>query len=294
MIDRLRAGNFDAVVIFTVYSQSPLPAALMCHLAGIPLRLAHCRENPYLLLTDAIPEPEPHKILRHEVRRQLDLVASIHCTTSNERLSLRPPSGARRRAQEKLEELGIYFDTRWVLVHPGASAPSRRYPADGFARAADQLARDHGLKVVFSGTASEGSLVETVQSCMTEDSHSVVGELSLAEYATLVHQAPVLISNNTGPVHIAAALGTPVVVLYAQTNPQHTPWDVPCRVLYHDVPCKFCYKSVCPEGHHDCLRRVPPERIVRAACELMTDRSGDEETVRSLPRSLTVLSSTSN
>jgi ADP-heptose:LPS heptosyltransferase len=89
MIERVRRMNFDTAVIFTVYSQSSLPAAFFCQLAGIPLRLAHCRENPYLLLSDWIAEPEPHNGIRHEVRRQLDLVASVGCTTSDERLSLR-------------------------------------------------------------------------------------------------------------------------------------------------------------------------------------------------------------
>src|SRR5438045_4155469 len=76
MTARLRDGEFDAAVIFTVYSQSPLPSAFLCYLAGIPLRLAHCHENPYQLLTHWVPDPEPHSLVRHEVRRQLDLVAS--------------------------------------------------------------------------------------------------------------------------------------------------------------------------------------------------------------------------
>jgi ADP-heptose:LPS heptosyltransferase len=59
------------------------------------------------------------------------------------------------------------------------------------------------------------------------------------------------------------------VDLYALTNPQHTPWGVPHRVLNQDVPCKYCYKSVCPQGHHDCLRRVPPAAIIRAALDLL-------------------------
>src|SRR5207302_7487370 len=87
----------------------------------------------------------------------------------------------------------------------------------------------------------------------------------------LIALAPLLISNNTGPVHVAAAVGTPVVDLYALTNPQHTPWAVPSRVLSYDVPCKYCYKSVCPEGHHDCLRRVTPDAVVEAACELLRE-----------------------
>ena len=77
IVERLRAGGFDAAVVFTVYTQSALPAVLLCHLAGIPLRLAHCREKPYGLLTDWVPEPEPEGGVRHEVRRQLDLVAAV-------------------------------------------------------------------------------------------------------------------------------------------------------------------------------------------------------------------------
>jgi ADP-heptose:LPS heptosyltransferase len=79
----------------------------------------------------------------------------------------------------------------------------------------------------------------------------------------------VLISNNTGPVHIAAAVQTPVVDLYALTNPQHTPWGVPHRILNHDVPCRNCYQSVCPQGDNACLNNVDPARVADAARELL-------------------------
>ena len=83
---------------------------------------------------------------------------------------------------------------------------------------------------------------------MEAPSFSLAGELDLGEMAALLALSPILVSNNTGPVHIAAATGTPVVDLYALTNPQHTPWKVPQRVLFHDVAHKYCYKSVCPLG----------------------------------------------
>ena len=88
-----------------------------------------------------------------------------------------------------------------------------------------------------------------------------------------------LIAKNTGPVHIAAAVGTPVVELYALTNPQHTPWAVPHRVLSHHVACKYCYKSICPEGHHDCLRRIPPADVVAAARSLLHENLQEPEPV---------------
>lgn len=271
LVERLQLAQFEAAVIFTVYSQSPLPSAFLCYLAEIPLRLAYCRENPYQLLTDWVAETEPDQQIRHEVQRQLDLVAAVGARTTNLRLSLQIPERARETVHRLLETT---LDLRrpWVLIHPGATAASRRYPPEGFAAAADLLLREMGYQILFTGIASEQDLVEAIQARMKAPSHSLVGVLGLAEFAALVEAAPLLISNNTGPVHIAAAVGTPVVDLYALTNPQHTPWHVPHRVLFHDVPCRYCYKSVCPEGHHRCLRLVSPEAIVRAARDLLEER----------------------
>lgn len=268
MADRLRSERFDAAVIFTVYSQSALPAALLCHMAGIPRRLAHCRENPYQLLTDWVPEPEPERIVRHECRRQLDLVATVGCAPADEAMSLRVPRAARARARALVADLGLGARGRWAVVHPGATAPSRRYPQESFAAAARRLV-SAGCAVVFTGSEAEAALVEGIRAAMEAPSHSLAGRLTLAELAALLEAAPLLISNNTGPVHVAAAVGTPVVDLYALTNPQHTPWGVASRVLSHDVACKWCYRSVCPEGHHNCLRLVAPDEVFAAACDLL-------------------------
>jgi ADP-heptose:LPS heptosyltransferase len=92
-----------------------------------------------------------------------------------------------------------------------------------------------GYKILLTGSGSERDYVDEIASRLSHDATNIAGELSLAEFIALVAAAPVLISNNTGPVHIAAAVGTPVVVLYAMTNPQHTPWQVLNRVLYFEV-----------------------------------------------------------
>jgi ADP-heptose:LPS heptosyltransferase len=191
LIKRLQRRNFDAAVIFTVYSQNPLPAALLCLLADIPRRLAHCRENPYQLLTDWVREPEPAEMIRHEGRRQLDLVATVGCRPSDERLSLRVPPEAYRSVEKLLAASGVDPHRSWVLVHPGASAPSRRYPPERFVEAADLLAGEHGLPVVFSGTAPERELVEGIRSAMRSPSHSLAGRLELAE---LIARASVLVT----------------------------------------------------------------------------------------------------
>jgi lipopolysaccharide heptosyltransferase II len=270
-IDALRERRFDAAVIFTVYSQNPLPAALYCRLAGIPLCLAHCRENPYQLLSDWVAESEPQHRQRHEVQRQLDLVGHIGAYAARAKLSFRVRPDDRRRVRERLGDLGVDAQRPWLLIHPGATAASRRYPAEYFALAARDLQRQLQLPVVFGGTAAEAALVAKIRELMRAPSHSLAGSLSLGECAAAIDMAALLIANNSGAVHIAAACDTPVVDLYALTNPQHTPWQVANRTLWHDVTCKYCYRSVCREGHHGCLRGVAPESVVRSAVELLSE-----------------------
>lgn len=270
LLSTLRAERFDAAVIFTVYSQSSLPAALLCRLAGIPLTLAYCRENPYHLLSNWIPEAEPELITRHETQRQLDLVEHVRAHAKDARLVFLTKETDRERLYEKLDAARIRSDEPWIIAHCGASAPSRRYPVENYVKALRQLGTRAG-QVILTGDVSEQNLTqEIMQKCGKKvPLFNLAGMLTLGEFACLIEDASLLLSNNTGPVHLAAALGTPIVDLYALTNPQHKPWMVPHRVLSHDVPCKNCYRSVCPEKHHDCLRLVTPESVREAVIDLI-------------------------
>jgi lipopolysaccharide heptosyltransferase II len=288
MLSRIRDLRFDAAVIFTVCSQNPLPAAVFCYLADVPLRLAHCRENPYGLLTRWIRDVEGERAQRHEVRRQLDLVAAIGARPDSEFLAVQIPERARDEAARELLDVGVArpLEDPWIVVHPGASAPSRRYPEEGFATVADALA-EAGHRIVFTGSPAERDLVRSIRSRMRRPSGSLVGRLTLEGLAAVLSVAPLAIANNSGPAHLAAAVGTPIVDLYALTNLQHMPWMAPSRVLFHDVPCKGCLRSVCPLGHHACLRLVQPSAVVDAANDLLSRplkrRTVDRRGVRSAP-----------
>lgn len=274
MLDVLKHQAFDAAIIFTVYSQSALPAALLCRLAGIPLVLAHCRENPYHLLSHWVRESEPARY-RHEVQRQLDLVATIGAVNPDPVLRFVTRTRDRLSLYRKLRDMDPGSGKPWIVAHCGASAESRRYPAAMFARAFRSLGRDAAVILLTGDSAERGLSARIRQWCATRATVvDLAGMLTLGELGCLIEDAAVLVSNNTGPVHIAAATGTPVVDLYALTNPQHTPWKVPRRVLFHDVPCKYCYRSVCPETHHRCLRGVAPDDVCRAIRDLLAVRDG--------------------
>ena len=269
LAERLKQGRFDGAILFTVQSQSPLPAAMLCYLAGITRVLGYCRENPYHLISNWVPDPEVLVATRHEVRRQLDLVAAIGAETDDEHLSLTLPAGARERALRTLTTEGVDPARPWLLLHPGVSEEKRRYPADRFCEAARQLIADVGFQIVLTGSQSEHDYAEAIRRELGEQAVNLAGRVDLSTLAGLIAEATVLIANNTGPVHIAAAVGTPVVVLYAKTNPQHTPWLVDSRVLYFDVPEPL-------RSRNQLLQQFPeptpataaPDAIVRAVKEL--------------------------
>lgn len=273
----LAAGRFDAAVVFTVYSQSALPAAMLCYLAGIPKRLAHCRENPYGLLTEWVCEPEPHDAVRHEVERQLALVAEVGAVATDTRMRFHVHEAARRALSDRLTARGLSPHGPWFVIHPGASAPSRRYPPQRFGEVAARLAASTPYPIILTGSADEAPLIREVTAsagpAVRPRLHDLSAQLSISELAALLERAAVLVTNNSGPVHLASALETPVVDLYALTNPQHTPWQTAQRVLFRDVDCRWCYRGVCPESHHRCLLGVTAAEVAAAALELAGART---------------------
>ncbi|QOY93379.1 glycosyltransferase family 9 protein [Massilia sp. UMI-21] len=267
---RLAAQRFDGAVIFTSYSKSPLPAAMLCHLAGIPLRLASCRENPYQLLSHWVPEPERERATRHEVQRQLDLVAHIGCSTADTTLSFAVPPAAAARVRRLLDDAGIAPDAPYLVLHAGASAASRRYPIRHWLVLIGMLGTRLGYPIILTGERGELASLRPLAETWVGPVHSLIGQLDLGELGALIRASSLLITGNTGPAHIAAALGTPLVDLYAPTNPQHTPWRVAHRRLFHEVSCRNCLRSRCPQGHHACLDALSPRTVLEAAVELLT------------------------
>lgn len=273
LIETLRTRHFDAAIIFTSYRQSPLPAAYLCYLADIPLRLGATTDGAGSLLTT---RHNPPARLCHEVERGLDLVGAVGFTTSDDRLALAIPASAHAIARDWLDRAG-HAGGPLVALHPGCTMPARTYPWEGYAEIADRLVADLGATVVLTGATKERELLERIANHLAPETRRVTsvcaGVLPFPAFCALIAAADLAITNNTGPMHVAAAVGTPVVALFALTNPpeQWGPWRAPHRLLYHDVDCRLCYSRVCPHGH-ECLRLVTPSMAVAAASELLTAR----------------------
>ena len=273
MIAAIRERQFDGAIIFTSYHQSPLPAAYLCYLADIPLRVAASIDGPGSLLTTRHKHPER---MMHEVERGLDLVGATGLQTSDLDLVLQVPEEARLQLAHRLSTQGIGSQHPLIVVHPGCSMPARTYPWEMYARVVDLLVQQLGAVVALTGAKDEEALVGQVlhelQPETRKATFAFAGKLPFPEFCALIETADVTITNNTGPMHISAALKTPVVALFALTNPpeQWGPWHVAHRQLYHDVSCRICYSRVCPYGH-ECLRLVSPEMVVNEVGGLLVE-----------------------
>jgi ADP-heptose:LPS heptosyltransferase len=235
LINRIKSHQFDAAVIFTVYSQNPLPAAMLAYMAGIPRRLAYCRENPYHLLTDWIVEKEPFSFIQHQVNRDLNLVKMVNAETETERLKIIFSEEAKLKALRKLKKRGVNLQQDWLILHPGVSETKREYPKEEWIKTGKLLTSVLGNQLLITGSEAEKKLCDNIANEIGDSAFSLAGVLSIEEFIALINEAPLIISVNTGTAHIAAATQTPVVVLYALTNPQHTPWQVASKVLYFSV-----------------------------------------------------------
>ncbi len=276
VIAEVKERGFDGAIIFTSFRQSSLPAAYLCYLADIPLRAAASIDGPGSLLTTRHKHPER---MMHEVERGLDLVAALGITCSERDMVLRVPASAMAALTSRLASLNNAGRYPLVVVHPGCSMPARTYPWEMFVEVINLLVARLGATVVVTGAVDEQPLVERILAAVDPDRRHAVfpmaGILPFPELCALIKRADLTITNNTGPMHIAAALKTPVVALFALTNPpeQWGPWHVLHRQMYHDVPCRICYSRVCPYGH-ECLRLVSPQMVVSAAAELLDEATG--------------------
>ncbi|SKB80837.1 glycosyltransferase family 9 protein [Dyadobacter psychrophilus] len=232
----LKQRAFDAVVIFTVYSQSALPAAMLAYMAGIPVRLAYARENPYQLLTHWLPDLEPYEMIRHQVERDLELVKHIGAETEESQLILDTRDADRAALTKSVANIKIDIQKPFIVLHPGVSEEKRQYPAEHWIETGKALLEKYGLPILISGSGAEKQLTDRIATKIGESAVSVAGLFSIGEFICLLEKASLLISVNTGTIHIAAAMQTPMIVLYAQTNPQHTPWHCQHRILEFSVP----------------------------------------------------------
>ncbi|MCA9287709.1 MAG: lipopolysaccharide heptosyltransferase II [Phycisphaerales bacterium] len=296
---KVRARRYHGAILL----KNSFSSALAMRLAGIPRRTGYARDARSMLLTDALEPPLLSdgnwaivpavdyylRLMRHAIDADPDHkhTPPSHARPAPTRLELAVTPDATVAGAEVLARAGVdpLADTPLAILNPGGNNPTKRWPIDRFAAVADYLSEERGLTVLINGSPAEADLADRVaRDCRTDRVHNLArAGISLTALKAIVARCRVMVTNDTGPRHIAVALGVPVVTLFGPTDHRWT--SVPCVPLPDATPSEAIILAdpTLPdtESANDHPERCRIERIttptVIAACARLLDASPAEQ-----------------
>jgi heptosyltransferase-2 len=278
ILDRVRRGMFD----LTVVPHRSLRSALLARLAGIPRRVGFDRSAGAFLFTDVVR----YRTDAHEVDRNLDLVHPLGIEERNVQPEIFPGKADEEVVSSLLREVGCDDRYPLVAIAPGSVWSTKRWLPERFAGLADWLTTAYNATIVFVGGSGDVDLCQMIVEMMKgKGAISVAGRLSLRTSAALLARCHLLISNDSAPVHLASAVGTPTIALFGPTVPMFGFGPLAPRSAIVEVkglPCRPCGThggNACPAGHFRCMRDLTVE-MVRGEIEGVLQRDRSYTTVR--------------
>jgi len=277
---RLRGEGFDLAVLFP----NSLDAALVPWLAGIPRRLGVPADGRRPLLTHAVRLPA--RASGHQVEHYLGLVRSLGAAGPS-LPRLRVAEQASHAAARLLHEHGIEAGRPLVALNPGSVyGGAKRWPAARYAAVGDGLAAEGGV-VLLVGSRREEGILREVAGRMRAPALVLAGRTDLPTLAALLERAALVLTNDTGAMHVACAVGAPVLALFGPTDARATgPLGPRAHLIRHEVPCSPCLYRECPIDHR-CMTGIPVAEVLEAAVTLLKAQmagDGDGRSAGAPPR----------
>jgi heptosyltransferase I len=263
MVQTIRQRPFDLVIDL----QGLLKSAFWTSLARSPRKIGfdRTRECSYLALTERLPPYDPDE---PAVRRYLRVAQYVGAAGEPVRFRLALPAGTGKN----LEPLWTGKTGPLIIVHPGTRWETKHWPPESFASLADGLTRERQARVVFTGSPADRPLIAHIRSRMQTPAEDLSGRTDLKALARLLYQADAAVTTDTGPMHLAAAVGTPVAAVFGPTAPWRTgPFGLQHRVLRASLPCSPCFQRRCPAP--DCMTGVEAAEILAAVGEILDQGS---------------------
>jgi lipopolysaccharide heptosyltransferase I len=267
----LRRASFDLCIDF----QGLLKSALLAYGSGAPQRLGFprqmCREPLSVVFTNLHgPLVDPTV---HVVDQSLQLLQPLGVTTTERRFTIPLTEADAHFAERVWRELGLRSDVPVVVLYPGAAWQTKRWGEVNFARLNDALIRRFQVRTLLTWGPGEESLVQRVARA-TAYTPAISPATTLLQLAALVARGRVFVGGDTGPLHLAAAVGTPTVALFGPSNPQRNgPYGPGHVVLHRQLPCSDCYQRTC--NHWECLPGIEVETVVNAVGSLLEKDGSD-------------------
>ncbi len=264
---KLKAERFDAGLLLT----NSFGSALAFALARIPERWGYRRDGRGLLLTKGVRLDEAAAPV-HQAEYYLRLVRALEFKTPSASVHIALSAAEKAAGRALLKAAGLKADKRKpiVLINPGASyGPAKRWPVDRFARLASLLQEKRSAQVVITGAPQEADIAREMASLMKRKPIVLTGKTALRSFLGVLSQARLFITNDSGPMHMANALGVPVIGIFGPTEPDATrPYQPPFRVIWKGAACWPCLYRKCPFDHR-CMTAIEPEEVLEAARALL-------------------------
>jgi heptosyltransferase II len=267
----LHARKFDTALLL----QNAFDAAWLAWRAGIPRRIGYARDGRSLLLTQAIAVPKPGEIPPHEKFYYLELlrragwIDALHDQTY---IQLRVSDAARQRAALTLAAAGSRPNALRIAVGAGASYGSAKcWPPERFATALNQILSQTDADVILFGTAAEAPVSSAIAQELRRAAIDLTGKTPIADVPALLSQCHLFFGNDSGAMHIAAAVGLPVVAVFGSTDPEGTAPVTPRATIVQQKPyCSPCFLRRCPTDHR-CMTAVQPEMVASTLHERLLE-----------------------
>lgn len=267
----LRAEQFDCAVLL----QNAFSAAWLVWRAKIAERIGYARDGRGILLNRAVKVPKNGEIPAHESFYYLELLHRagwLESLPKVTQISLALQAGAAEAAEARLREAGVPAGSKRVAIAPGAAYGSAKcWPPDRFAQVADALVDEFDADVILFGARSEIEICRQIADRMRHRPVVLAGQTSMGELPALFSRCSMFVGNDSGAMHVAAAVGVPVVAVFGSTDPNGTaPVTSRRRVIQHPVACSPCFLRECPIDHR-CMERVTVEDVREAAARLLEE-----------------------
>ncbi len=262
----LRKKKFDLAIIFHPTNR----AHLVSFLAGIPKRVGFNRKMGFLL-TDRIKDTK-HEGKKHELEYCLDLLRYLGIKIESKDTFVGLDKAAQENVDRLLTEKGIDSRDKFILVHPAASCPSRRWPVERFSQLCDKLIDKYNIKIVFIASNDQKHICADAIKGMKSPAIDFSGRCNIEELCCLINRSSLFVSNDSGPVHIAASLNVPVVAIFSRNQPGLSPirWGPlgkRSRVVKKDAGCAICLAHAC-KNHFKCLDLITVDDLLSVIDEL--------------------------
>ncbi len=263
----LRKREFDLAILF----QNAFEAAVLAFLAGIPNRLGYNTDGRHLLLTQGIRlDPEFKQI--HEIEYYLGILKGAGLKLDGKNLTLGVTEQEQGRADDILMSHGIERHDMLVGVSPGAAyGPAKRWFAERYAALCDRICKLHGARIIVFGSAGEEMVGDRVAQFMQHPCINLCGKTNLREAVALTERCRLFVTNDSGLMHVAAALDVPLVAIFGSTNPITTgPSSLRSRVVRVPVACSPCLEPECRQDHR-CMKKVTVDTVYSVVRELLKE-----------------------